>query len=348
MGLLTRPASLSRRDFLKIGSLGLAGLILPFSTGIASAQSEALSGQLGRMLESTVPVYPSPSRSNKVVKYLWKDLVVPLNQVTIGDNDPPYNRVWYRLGEDGFVHSGSVQPVRIDLNPPVTVLPAEGQLGEVTVPYTEAREGPSPGNPVVYRLYYATTHWVTSRQIDGDQNIWYGLLDDKLKSSYYVLATHIHLISPQELTPLSPEVPAEKKRIEVRLDRQAVVAYEDNRPVFMARAATGARFASGNYSTEPGRYIINRKRPSRHMAAGDRAAPNSYDLPGVPWICYFTEDGISFHGTYWHNDFGKRRSHGCINLSPSAARWIYRWTSPLVPANEQSVFENTGTPLEVI
>jgi lipoprotein-anchoring transpeptidase ErfK/SrfK len=84
------------------------------------------------------------------------------------------------------------------------------------------------------------------------------------------------------------------------------------------------------------------------MAAGDRAAPNSYDLPGVPWICYFTEDGISFHGTYWHNDFGKPRSHGCINLSPAAARWVYRWTYPYVPAIEQSVFETTGTIVDVI
>jgi lipoprotein-anchoring transpeptidase ErfK/SrfK len=84
------------------------------------------------------------------------------------------------------------------------------------------------------------------------------------------------------------------------------------------------------------------------MAAGDRAAPNSYDLPGVPWICYFTEDGISLHGTYWHNDFGKTRSHGCVNLSVAAARWFYLWTLPGVPASQQSVFETSGTILDVI
>jgi lipoprotein-anchoring transpeptidase ErfK/SrfK len=348
MGSHPRHSSLSRRDFLKIGSLGLAGLLLPFSNGIASAQTENLPGPLGRILEPTVPIYPTPSRSKHVVKYLWKDLVVPINQVTIGDSDPAYNRVWYRLGEDGYAHSGTVQPVRIEFNQPATWLPPEGQLGEITVPYTEARKSPAPGEPVAYRLYYATTHWITSYQNDVDNQVWYGLLDDKLKSVYYVLAKHIRLIPPEELTPLSPEVPVEQKRLEVHLDRQIMIAYEHNRPVYMARAATGARFSSGNYSTEPGRYIINRKRPSRHMAAGDRAAPNSYDLPGVPWICYFTEDGISFHGTYWHNDFGKPRSHGCINLSPAAARWVYRWTPPYVPANEQSVFETKGTIVDVI
>ena len=123
------------------------------------------------------------------------------------------------------------------------------------------------------------------------------LKDDKIKTVYYVLARHLRLIPPEELAPISPHVPLSDKRIEVLLDHQAIIAYERDRPVFMSRAATGARFSSGNYETEPGRYLINRKRPSRHMAAGDRAAPNSYDLPGVPWVCYFTEDGISFHGT---------------------------------------------------
>jgi len=51
------------------------------------------------------------------------------------------------------------------------------------------------------------------------------------------------------------------------------------------------------------------------MARGNLAA-NGYDLPGVPWNSYITEEGIAFHGTYWHNNFGKPRSHGCINLTP--------------------------------
>jgi lipoprotein-anchoring transpeptidase ErfK/SrfK len=83
------------------------------------------------------------------------------------------------------------------------------------------------------------------------------------------------------------------------------------------------------------------------MAAGNLAY-NGYDLPGVPWISYITESGISFHGTYWHNNFGRPRSHGCINLTPQDAKWIYRWTLPSVPAEEQEVIESTGTRVDVI
>jgi lipoprotein-anchoring transpeptidase ErfK/SrfK len=81
------------------------------------------------------------------------------------------------------------------------------------------------------------------------------------------------------------------------------------------------------------------------MSAGNRAS--GYDLVGVPWVAYVTVDGISFHGTYWHNDFGIPRSHGCINLTPEAAKWLYRWTLPVVPSDEQQVWEDFGTKVQV-
>ena len=61
-----------------------------------------------------------------------------------------------------------------------------------------------------------------------------------------------------------------------------------------------------------------------------------------------TESGISFHGTYWHNDFGRPRSHGCINLTAQAAKWLYRWTMPAVHASEQFVYEDRGTKVEIV
>jgi lipoprotein-anchoring transpeptidase ErfK/SrfK len=136
--------------------------------------------------------------------------------------------------------------------------------------------------------------------------------------------------------------------MEVHLDEQIVIAYEWNIPVFMSRTATGGKFTNGDYTTPKGRHIIYSKRGSRHMAAGDRAAANSFDLPGIPWISYITEDGIAFHGTYWHNDFGHPRSHGCVNLSPQAARWIYRWSNPVVPPGKPSNYDPNGTVVDVI
>ena len=82
------------------------------------------------------------------------------------------------------------------------------------------------------------------------------------------------------------------------------------------------------------------------MATGDIAS-NGFDLPGVPWVLYITESGISFHGTYWHNDYGRPRSHGCINLTPQAAKWLYRWTTPTVAPDKYLAYGHVGTRLEI-
>ena len=56
-----------------------------------------------------------------------------------------------------------------------------------------------------------------------------------------------------------------------------------------------------------------------------------YDLPGVPWDLYFTEQGGAIHGAYWHDKFGKRWSHGCVNLPLEEAKKLYEWADVGTP-----------------
>ena len=58
-------------------------------------------------------------------------------------------------------------------------------------------------------------------------------------------------------------------------------------------------------------------------------APNDpyYNLKDVPWVQYFYTSGESIHGTYWHDLFGRPRSHGCVNVSIQNANWLYLWAS---------------------
>jgi lipoprotein-anchoring transpeptidase ErfK/SrfK len=347
-------AQFSRREFFKLAQKGLLGLFsLPLldraegKARIAWAAEEE-QPRLGRSLDNHLSVFDRPSFSGKLLSVYWRDVVFPIEGVTIGDNQPEHNRVWYVINEGGgFVHSGHVQPVEVRHNPPLESIPARGALAEVTVPFTDAVLNLLRPERPVYRLYYSTLHWIKSSALDRQQRLWYLIEDDKYKLQYYVQAEHLRPLTEDDAAPISPQLPAEAKRLEVRLGEQVVIAYEEDRAVFMARIASGARFARGDFSTPAGYFITNRKRPSRHMASGDLAAPNSYDLPGVPWVCYLTLRGIAFHGTYWHNDFGKPRSHGCLNLAPEAARWIYRWTTPAVPLAARTWTEQYGTFTEV-
>jgi hypothetical protein len=356
---------LTRRDFIKLGfaSLGLflplrklTRRLLPWSMPSAFSPYEALEhtlaaqtippDQQGRVLDAYINVYDAPTFQGQRVNTYWRDQVIPITNVTIGSEEESHNRVWYRIGEEGYAHSGMIQPVRTLPNQPVTRLPETGALAEVTVPFTDARQEPGRNNRVAYRYYYGTTHWITDI-IHLPEEAWYQVLDDKWEFVYYVPASHLHVYSAEELAPISPDVPPSLKRLEVHIPDQLLIAYEFDEPVFVTRVATGAVFSNGDFSTPLGRFITFHKRGSRHMAAGNLAA-NGYDLPGVPWNSYITEEGIAFHGTYWHNNFGRPRSHGCINMTIQAARWLYHWSMPSVSPSAQYAYERFGTAVDII
>jgi hypothetical protein len=116
--------------------------------------------------------------------------------------------------------------------------------------------------------------------------------------------------------------------VAVDLYEQTLVAYEEDTPVFATLVATGLP----NFDTREGIFNIW-DRAILDPMSGAAGSPAAYALQSVPWVMYF-DDGISLHGTYWHDGFGYRRSHGCVNLSISDARWIYEWTMENPPDDE--------------
>jgi hypothetical protein len=340
-------ANFSRRDFLKLSGYGLAGIYLA-NLPLNVPQADIFDNLQGRVIDRTIWSYDAPNFKATRKNLFWRDLVLPITNTTVGDDESAYNRVWYELTEGGYVYSGSVQPVRTLLNK-TQPIPLHGELGEVSVPFTDAYESLDPNGEVVvlHRLYYESVHWVTASAVHPvDRSLWYLLLDDKNRINYYVRGEHIRLLTPEELTPLSPHLSLFDKRVEVRLNEQLMLAYEKNNLVFGTRVSTGGRLRSGTYTTPDGEFKTYHKRPTRHMAAGDIAS-SGFDLPGVPWVLYIKENGISFHGTYWHNDYGRPRSHGCINLTPQAAKWLYRWTLPTVPIDKELVYGHVGTRVDI-
>lgn len=338
---------LARRDFLKLGGLGLASLFAP-ARALDLYLNDPCDVWQGRVTAKLLWTYERPSYEAARVKMFWRDLVVPITNVAIGEDEMAHNRVWYEIGSDGYAYSGNLQPVRTILHDyPPPEIPESGLLAEVTVPYTDAFVKLAADSEVAYRLYYETTYWVAAVETNPqDGKFWYRIYDDKFDEYYYAPAAHLRIVPDNELLPLSAEVPERQKRVEVRLNDQLMIAYEYDNPVFVTRVSSGGIFRAGKYTTPTGSFMTFHKRPTRHMAAGDIAS-SGYDLPGVPWVLYITESGIAFHGTYWHNDFGRPRSHGCINLTIQAAKWLYRWTTPLVEPSETFAYEHKGTKVEI-
>jgi hypothetical protein len=341
---------LSRREFIKLSGASLVALFAlatpkgVYASSILSQDNNAVS--LGRIVTNNVKVYDSPSLDGKTVKTYYKDLVLPITEVAIGSGDPTTNQIFYEMNQEGYVYSGDVQPVRIDLNPVATSIVEGGQLAELTVPYSDAIWNPILKKLVAYRMYYSSTHWVIGVTKDDAGQDWYEILEDFYQFHYFINATNLRMITADEVSTISPEVPAEEKSIKVHLNEQTVVAYEGDTAVQMIRCSSGTKYFN-IYLTPTGDFNTNYKRPSRHMVNGSKAAANTYDLPGVPWVSFINDNGISFHGTYWHNDFGKPRSHGCINLPSEGAKWLYRWTLPTVPFGEQTFYKRQATAVTV-
>jgi lipoprotein-anchoring transpeptidase ErfK/SrfK len=347
MDTLSVTHSITRRDFLKV--LGLSSL----STAFASFPIEPFSPAvgLGRIAVSSVYVYSEPSFRARRLGYHVRDELISLLEEISSEEGPFHNPTWYKTPH-GYAHSGNLQIVRWQPQSPEMYISEQGALFEISIPYTRTYRNPDPSSSPLFRLYYKSTAWVKSVVKGEDGRRWYSVLDDVTGIQYYARAEHLRKITEEEISPLSVDVPWSEKRIEVDLKNQMLRAYEFDRTVLETKISSGIPDRTPRYNgiptvTPSGRFNISRKMPFRHMGDGNLTPDlNAYELPGVPWVCFFHITGVAVHGTYWHSDFGRPRSHGCVNVPTETAQWLYRWSSPVVPPDEWMI-SGYGTPVIV-
>jgi hypothetical protein len=328
--------AISRRDFLKLSTFTLGGLVFPrFDASLGNFDDTTLV----RVATDSVSVYSQPNDTSSIVTQWLRDELVHVYE-EVNSGTPGYNPIWYRVW-GGYMHRAHLQKVKFIYNKPMPLIREHGQLGQVTVPYTlSMRLVQNKAWVPVYRLYYDSVHWIVGMQDGPDGEPWYILMDELLDTTYLAKASHLRPIPDEELAPISPEVPFASKRIEVLLETQVLTCYEADKAVFQTQVSTGIPSnytgANGISTTTPsGDFHVEVKMPSKHMGQGNLAADiNDYVLPGVPWCTFFTLKGHAFHGAWWHDNFGVPMSHGCINMRPDEAKWLFRWTLPTASASE--------------
>ncbi|HWB76422.1 MAG TPA: L,D-transpeptidase [Nannocystaceae bacterium] len=112
--------------------------------------------------------------------------------------------------------------------------------------------------------------------------------------------------------------------VDVDIGEQVLVAYRGTTPVFTTLVATGR-----SSPTPLGNYPIWAKVATMDMNNQDYE-DKPYMVQGVPWVLLF-QGHNALHGAYWHDRFGNKRSHGCVNLAPLDARWVFDWAGPTLP-----------------
>ncbi|MBN2343352.1 MAG: L,D-transpeptidase [Deltaproteobacteria bacterium] len=136
-----------------------------------------------------------------------------------------------------------------------------------------------------------------------------------------------------------PENVGETERwIDVNLTEQTLVAYEGATPVFATLISSGRK----DFETPVGEFRIYNKHVTITMDDPD-GGEEAYSIEDVPWTQYF-EEGYALHAAFWHDRFGRVRSHGCVNLSPADARRLFFWTGPHVNDGVHGVIATTENP----
>lgn len=131
------------------------------------------------------------------------------------------------------------------------------------------------------------------------------------------------------------ELPSWAKRgqrwVEIGLIGQTLVLWEGTQPVFatlISSGKDGLGEPKKTLSTPRGTFRVYQKHVTTTMDS--EVADHEFELRDVPWVMYF-QGGYALHGAYWHDDFGKPRSHGCVNLAPIDARYVFGFVDPPVP-----------------
>lgn len=146
-----------------------------------------------------------------------------------------------------------------------------------------------------------------------------------------------------EATPRPANVQPSDFWIDVDLSKQLLVAYEGDRPVYTTLVSSG-RPGDGeeNFRTPPGNYRIVSKHITTTMD-GDSASDGPYSIDDVPYVMFFFRS-YALHGAFWHDRFGHVKSHGCVNLAPLDARWLFRWAPPVLDEGWHGAFATDERP----
>jgi hypothetical protein len=249
----------------------------------------------------------------------------------------PYrrNQRWIETPQ-GFIWAPYLQPVKNTPNVPVNSLPetslGSGMWAEITIPYVDLILANPP----------ARSPWLKEDRV----NERYGYGD-----IFWAKAEAFRPLSQDDIAPIHPEV--ENKRVVIHVAHQTLSCFEGKNEVYFALVSTGIQSDMyGNrtekWETPLGVRPIWRKMISVHMSGGSTGG--GYDLPGVSWTSLFEGNGVAIHSTFWHNNFREEMSHGCVNAAPEDAKWVFRWTNPVVTYDpgDLTVGMPGGTLVEVV
>lgn len=194
----------------------------------------------------------------------------------------------------------------------------ERPFGWVVVDYWYSNEPGAEPAPGALKLPRYTFFEVYAAVRADDGWIWYDIGNGR-----WIRQTYVSLI---DLSPRPKEVGEDEYWVEVDLYEQTFAAYEGDQMVYVGLVSSGLN----RWPTNEGLFQVWDRQLKTKMS-GAEGKVDYYFIEDVPHTMFFDQD-IALHGAFWHDRFGYKHSHGCVNMPPRAAEWVYNWSANS-PAN---------------
>ena len=163
------------------------------------------------------------------------------------------------------------------------------------------------------------------------------------KDGSWVQAAQLRITTPG---PPPADIGPSERWIDVNLTTETLVAFEGTRPVYATLISSGkeSKIKDKDHRSPTGDYRIREKHVTTTMDGdGSAAGDLPYSIEDVPFVMYFHRS-YALHGAFWHSNYGVQMSHGCVNLAPLDAKWVFLFTEPHLPEGWHGVWSTAAHP----
>ncbi len=261
-------------------------------------------------LHDNINVYPQPTTSVPPVRNVGDGFLFATVQGAV-ENE---GQLWYIINYGEYVRAEDLTIVEDSEFSGVEVnRQPERPFGWIIVDYWPSRQPgakPEPGTPKLKRY---TFFQVYDAKVADDGWIWYNI-----GNGYWMRQTYVSLV---DVSPRPAEIGPDEYWVEVDLYEQSFAAYVGDRMVYAGLVSSGLN----QWPTHEGLFQVWARFKQTKMS-GAEGKKDYYFIEDVPHTMYFDYD-IALHGAYWHDRFGYKHSHGCVNMPPKDAEWVFNWSA---------------------
>ncbi len=280
-------------------------------------------------MEDNINIYPEPDLNSTPLYNVGQGfLYVTIKNIEIVDGQK-----WYEINTGEFALADGIRPIETPAfhGVEITTQPERpfGWVVQEVVPSDEPDGEPNPEYTKLERFSFVQVFDVV---IGEDDWLWYAIGGGR-----WIKQTHVSLVDVHEPP---PEVGENEYWVEVDLFEQTFAAYEGKRMVYASLISSGLN----RWPTYEGIFQVWDRLLQTKMS-GAEGKVDYYFIEDVPYTMYFDRTNeIALHGAFWHERYGYKHSHGCVNMPPRDAEWIYYWSAEA--PNDLWVWVHTSDPFD--